>query len=314
MFKKIKKQVKLSKIAKFLGLKFSGRDFIIKGVTSLNNIKESHILFFTETINLKFDLKEKKKFSFSQLKKYSNIAVITDRKNINKITCQKLLSKNPRLDFEKVLNNFFVKKEEHKKHNRSFIEKGAKLGKNVGVGANTYIGKEVIIGHNTNILQNVVITGKVIIGANCVIKSNSTIGSEGFGFTRDGKKNFHFPHIGGISIGNRVWVGSNVSIEKGSLDTTIIEDDVVIDDLVQISHNVKVGRSSQITAGCIISGRAVIKEGCWLAPNASIDNAVIIGKKALIGMGSVVRKNVAENMIVVGNPAKELKRNKIRKN
>ena len=61
----------------------------------------------------------------------------------------------------------------------------------------------------------------------------------------------HFPHIGGIEIGNRVWIGSNVSIEKGSLDNTIIKDDVLIDDLVQIGHNVIVGKRTQITAGCI---------------------------------------------------------------
>ncbi len=310
MFTKTKANVPVSKIAKFLGIKFIGKDFNIKGVTSLDSLKDSHLLFFTEMINLSFNVKEKKKFKFSNLKKYSNVLMITDKENASKIPCLKFLSKNPRLDFEKVLNHFFVKKIKPTIHPTAVVEKGVILGNNIGIGAHSFIEKGVKIGNNTNILHNVIITGKVTIGSDCVIKSNSTIGSEGFGFTRDGEKNFHFPHIGEILIGNRVWLGSNVSIEKGSLDVTIINDDVVVDDLVQIGHNVKIGRSSQITAGCVISGRAVIEEGCWLAPNATIDNAVNIGRNALVGMGSVVRKDVSKNMIVVGNPAKELRKKK----
>ena len=103
MFTKTKANVPVSKIAKFLGIKFTGRDFNIKGVTSLDSLKDSHLLFFTEMINLTFNLKEEKKFKFSKLKKYSNVLMITNKENASKIPCLKFLSKNPRLDFEKVL-------------------------------------------------------------------------------------------------------------------------------------------------------------------------------------------------------------------
>lgn len=313
MFETIKTSVPISKIAKFLRINYKGKDFNLKGVTSLNSLKSGYITFYTETSNLTFGLKEKRKFDFSIFKKYSNILVITDIESAKKIPCLKFLSKNPRLDFEKILNNFFVKRKKAGIHPTAIIEKGAIIGKNVSVGSNSYIERDVKVGNNSNILHNVVITGKVNIGSDCVIKSNSTIGSEGFGFTRDGNRNFHFPHVGKILIGNRVWIGSNSTVEKGSLDNTIIEDDVVIDDLVQISHNVKIGKSSQITAGCIISGRAIINDGCWLAPNVTVDNAVTIGKGALVGMGSVVRKNVDKYMVVAGNPAKILRKNKNKK-
>jgi len=307
MFNKKKNKVKASTISKFLRLKYKGKDFYLEGVTSLNNLKRNHLIFYTEEINRKFRLKEKKNFNFSKLKKYINMLVITDKTNSKKIPISKIISDNPRFDFQKVLNKFFVIKNKNEIHSTAIIQNPKNLGKNVNVGANTFIEKDVKIGNNTTILNNVVITGEVIIGSNCVIKSNSTIGSEGFGFAYNNKRHIHFPHTGGIKIGKRVWIGSNVSIEKGSLENTLISDDVLIDDLVQIGHNVVIGKSCQITAGSILSGRCKIKRDCWIAPNVSVDNNITIGYKSIVGMGSVVRKDVKNKSVVAGNPAKLLR-------
>lgn len=308
MFEKINIKIKASKIAKNLDIKFNYKDFEIRGVAPIDKIKDHHIAFFTDTINKKFKLTEEKNFDLRKLSKFKNILIITDLKNSKKIKCKKLISKNPRFDFQKTMNNFFVKKKKNKIHSSSIIENKKNLGINVGVGANTFIEKNVKIGKNSTILNNVVITGKVSIGSNCVIKSNTTIGSEGFGFAYDKKKYVHFPHIGGVKIGNRVWIGSNVSIEKGSLEDTTIDDDVLIDDLVQIGHNVRINDRTQITAGCILSGKCRIGSDCWIAPNASIDNNVLIGNNSIVGMGSVVRKNVNKREMVAGVPAKVIKK------
>ena len=307
MFYKKKNNIKVSKISKYLRLRYKGKDFNIEGVTSLNKLKNNHITFFTEEVNRKFKLKEKNKFNFKKLKKYSNILVITDKINSKKIPCSKIISKNPRFDFQKISNKFFVIKKQNYIHSTSIIENPKNLGKNVNVGSNTFIEKNVKVGKNTIILSNVVITGEVIIGSNCVIKSNTTIGSEGFGFAYNNNKHIHFPHTGGIKIGKRVWIGSNVSIEKGSLDNTIISDGVLIDDLVQIGHNVKIGKGCQITAGSILSGRCKIRRDCWIAPNVSVDNNITIGYKSIVGMGSVVRKDVKSKSVIAGNPAKLLR-------
>ncbi len=308
MFLKKNATVKASKIAKFLGIKFKYKDFNVKGVVPIKGIKNFYISFLTDTINKKFNLKEKQNYNFSKLEKLSNIIIITDKKNSKKIRCMKFITQNPRYDFQRVMNKFFVKKIKNKIHPRSIIEDKKGLGKNVNVGANSYIEKGVRIGSNTTILNNVVITGKVSIGSDCVIKSNTTIGSEGFGFAYDKKKYVHFPHVGGIKIGDRTWIGSNVSIEKGSLDETVIENDVLIDDLVQIGHNVIIKKRSQITAGCVLSGRCRIGSDCWIAPNVSIDNNISVGNNSIIGMGSVIRKNVNEKEVVAGNPAKKIKK------
>lgn len=308
MFLKKNVKVKASKIAKFLGIKFKFKDFEVKGVGSIKNLKNFQISFLTDTINKKFNLKEKKNFDLSILKNRTNIIIITDRKNSHKISCMKFITENPRYDFQRVINKFFVKKIENKIHPTSIIEDKKSLSRNVNVGANTLIEKGVRIGKNTVILNNVVITGKVTIGSDCVIKSNSTIGSEGFGFAYDKNKYVHFPHIGGIKIGDRTWVGSNVSIEKGSLEDTVIESDVLIDDLVQIGHNVNIKKRTQITAGCVLSGRCYIGSDCWIAPNVSIDNNITVGNNSIIGMGSVIRHNVKEREVVAGNPARKIRK------
>ena len=152
-------------------------------------------------------------------------------------------------------------------------------------------------------------TGKVSIGRRCVIKANSTVGSEGFSFIFDKNKLEHFPQIGGITIGDDVWIGANSTIERAALDDTVIEEGVKVDDLVQIGHNTRIGKFSQITAGAVICGRVVLGERCWVAPKACIDNAVVVGKNALIGMGAVVLKDVPEGMVVAGVPAKVLRKN-----
>ncbi|HIJ65900.1 MAG TPA: UDP-3-O-(3-hydroxymyristoyl)glucosamine N-acyltransferase, partial [Candidatus Hydrogenedentes bacterium] len=130
----------------------------------------------------------------------------------------------------------------------------------------------------------------------------------GFSFVFDENALHHFPQIGRIVIGNHVWIGSNVCIERAALDETRIDDHCKIDDLVQIGHNANIHEACQITAGVIICGRVVLEPGCWVAPNAVIDNGVRVGHDALIGTGSVIRKDVEPNTVVAGVPGRVLRK------
>ena len=92
------------------------------------------------------------------------------------------------------------------------------------------------------------------------------------------------------------------------MDQTIIEDHVKIDDLVHIGHNSIVKKYTQITAGSIISGRVKIGKSCWIAPNSVIDPGCEIGDNCFVGTSSLVRSNFPENSVIVGSPAKFLKK------
>ena len=259
----------------------------------------------------KFKIKDNIEYDFKKLDNYQNIVLISTNDVKKKTNIPIIYSKNPRLDFQRVVMEFFSDEEFTSGiHSSAIVESNVKIGENVYVGPNCYIAKDVIIGDNTKILSNTVIFGVTEIGKNCVISSNCTIGSEGFSFSYDEKEFVHFNHIGGISIGNNVWIGSNCTVEKSQLDQTIIEDHVKIDDLVHISHNTVIRKSSQITVGAIICGRAKIGEDCWIAPNAVIDTGCEIGNNCFVGISSVVRNDFPDNCVMVGTPAKLLRMNK----
>ena len=99
------------------------------------------------------------------------------------------------------------------------------------------------------------------------------------------------------------------ALPEEMIDKTIIEDHVKIDDLVQIGHNAIIKKFSQIAAGTIISGRVKIGVGCWIAPNVVVDNGNEIGDNCLVGSLSLVKTNFPKNSIIVGSPARLLKKN-----
>ena len=288
-------------LAGFLQKKLVGENSIIYEPRSVDSVRDNSVIFVDNVWCKDFDYKK--------LKTFSDVLVITNEDIRKKAECSFILTEEPRLDYIRMLNRFFLRKPVAEVHPTAVVDKKAVIGQSVSIGAHAFIGPEVRIGDDTAVHQNVVITGKVSIGRRCVIKANSTVGSEGFSFIFDKNKLEHFPQIGGITIGDDVWIGANSTIERAALDDTVIEEGVKVDDLVQIGHNTRIGKFSQITAGAVICGRVVLGERCWVAPKACIDNAVVVGKNALIGMGAVVLKDVPEGMVVAGVPAKVLRKN-----
>lgn len=302
MFQKQPNSVYAEEIAAFLGKKLVGENVLIYEPRSVHAIKNNALIFVDNVWCKNFD--------YNRLESFQDILVLTNEDIRQKSNCSFIKTDQPRLDFINILHRFFIRTAPASIHNSAVIDPQAALGKSVAVASNVYIGPEVSVGDNTTIEANVVISGKVSIGKNCVIKANSTIGSEGFSFVFERQRLQHFPQIGAIVIGDNVWIGSNSTVERATLDDTIIEDEVKIDDLVQIGHNTRIGHSSQITAGSIICGRVNIGARCWIAPNACIDNGVTVGDDSVIGMGSVVLKNVPAVSVFAGVPAKFLRINK----
>ena len=309
MYRSRKNKISVKKIAKFLKTSYTGKNFDITSLSSLNNVKNNSLLFYSELANFQFKIKDNVNYDLKKLGKFKNIALITTDKIKNKINVPIISSENPRLDFQRVAMEFFTEDEfSPGVHKTAIIEKGSTIGKDVYIGPHCYIGNSVKIGDKTKVLANTCIYGKTQIGSNSVILSNTTIGSEGFSFYFTGNEFFHSPHFGSILIGDNVWIGANCTVEKSQIDQTIIEDHVKIDDLVHIGHNSITKKNTQIAAGSIISGRVKIGRGCWIAPNSVVDPGCEIGDDCFVGTSSLVRSNFPENSVIVGSPAKFLKK------
>jgi UDP-3-O-[3-hydroxymyristoyl] glucosamine N-acyltransferase len=225
---------------------------------------------------------------------------------------------NPKLTFTRILNHFFVRQPEWGIHSSAIIHKNAVIEKQVYIGPQSVIGAATV-GKNTIIHGNCFIYDNVTIGSNVVIHAGTVIGADGFGYARNDSGRLElFPHIGGVIIEDNVEIGSNTSIDRGSLDNTIIKTGAKIDNLVHIAHNVIVGKHSAVIANAMIGGSVKISDYAWIAPSAAVMNQLQIGKGTTIGLGAVLTKNVPDNEVWTGSPARPLKQfiemqNKIKK-
>lgn len=138
------------------------------------------------------------------------------------------------------------------------------------------------------------------------IGEGTVIGGKGFGWF--GNPPIRFPHIGGVRIGYEVELGSNVTIDRGALDDTVIGDHVKIDNGVHVGHNATIGERSILTAHCIIGGSATVGKDCWIGLGAIIKNQVTIGDGVTVGMGAIVLRDVPDGVTIVGNPARILEK------
>jgi UDP-3-O-[3-hydroxymyristoyl] glucosamine N-acyltransferase len=180
------------------------------------------------------------------------------------------------------------------------------------VGRYCAIDDDVEIGEGTVIRNNVTIStanGKVKIGKNCFIKSGTVIGEKGFGFgfTED-LTPVEIVHTGGVIIGDNVEIGALCTVVSGTVDPTVLEDYVKLDDHIHVAHNCFIGEKSCLTAGANLSGGARLGKKCWIGPLSNISVKLNIADGTLVGQGAIVIKDTEENDIVVGNPARFLRK------
>ncbi len=131
------------------------------------------------------------------------------------------------------------------------IETGVELGDNVSVGAGCFIGKNAKLGNNTKLWANVTIYHEVSLGDDCLVQSGTVIGSDGFGYANDKGEWIKIPQLGSVRIGNRVEIGACTTIDRGALEDTIIEDNVILDNQLQIAHNVQIGYGTVMPGGTV---------------------------------------------------------------
>jgi UDP-3-O-[3-hydroxymyristoyl] glucosamine N-acyltransferase len=186
--------------------------------------------------------------------------------------------------------------------NNVLVGKNVKIGKNCFIGANSVIEHDVIIGDNCVIGSQVILKNS-ILGKNVVIQDSCKIGLKGFGFIPIKEKNFKFPHIGRVLIDDNVEIASGCTIDRGSLDDTIIGKNTYLDNQVHIAHNVKIGSNCMIAGQVGFAGSSTIGNNVSIGGQAGISGHLKIGNNVKIGGGSGVVKDVGDNQVVMGYPA-----------
>ncbi len=269
------------------------------GFSSISSSKEGYVTFCSS--------KNSNGKKLIELSKASLIICPSEFSNFSFSTNASLLFvKNPRYAFIQCLNKFLISKRKTGIHPTAIVET-KKIGKNCYIGPFTYVDENVSIGDNTIIYGNVYIYDNVKIGNNVIIHVASVIGSDGFGFEVNLENKLErFPHIGGVEIHDDVEIGANNCIDRGTLDNTIVGQGTKTDNNVHIAHNVKIGKNCAFAAGVTLSGSCIVEDNVFFGTSAVVRDWIKIGKKAFIGIGSVVVKDVPSNTTVMGVPAKSI--------
>lgn len=274
-------------------------NILINSVASLESSNQNSISFFNNP-------------KYLDLLKITKAAiVITNAESLAFRKGSAIVSNNPYLYFAKVSRLLNPSKVPKKGISKSaMIHPTCKLGQNIFIGPNVVIEENVsiadgvtvhagviiesdnIIGDNSTIHPNVVIKTNTIIGRNCTIYAGSVIGSDGFGYAKDNDKWFAIPQIGKVIVGDNVDIGANSTIDRGTLDDTIISSGVKIDNLVQIGHNCVIGENT-IIAGCVgIAGSAKIGKNCAIGGAAMILGHLSIADNVIISPGSMITRSI----------------------
>lgn len=216
---------------------------------------------------------------------------------------------HPRLVFSKILNEFSKQDVHPKVDETASISASAEIGENVHIGRYAVIGENVTIGKGTIIYDHVTIYPNTEIKENGIIHSGAVLGGDGFGYVRDEfNKPIKIKHIGGLLIHEDVEIGCNSCIDRGTLSNTIIGANTKISNQCNISHNVSIGERVMICAKACVNGSTTIKDDVWISPGSVINNGLLLEKNCTVGSGAVVIKDVKQNDVVAGVPAKSIKK------
>ena len=294
--------MKITEIAEFLGGEIVGDgETNILRVASLENAQPDEISFVEKTE------------SFTG----TNASCLIVPKSFEaKPSCSFIKVKDPKLAFAKIAEKLHPFDWRNGWHETASIDansdvRASFIGAFVSVGENSYVGESSVIHDGVRIGKNVkirkgsiihpncVIYDNVEIGYDCVIHAGVVIGADGFGFVRDGERGYvKFPQIGTVIIEDNVEIGANSCVDRGALGETRIGEGTKIDNLVQIAHNVQIGKRVVIAAQTGISGSTIIEDDCviggqvGMGDHATVKTGAIIGSQAGVLPGKIVRAGV----------------------
>jgi len=190
------------------------------------------------------------------------------------------------------------------------IEPGAVIGARAIVHAGCYVGARARLGEDALLYPNVTVREECELGDRVIVHSGTVVGSDGFGFVRDGDVYRKLPQVGNVVVGEDVEIGANVTIDRATTGTTRIGAGSKIDNLVQIAHNVQIGRNCIIVAQVGISGSTALGDDVVLAGQVGVVGHIEIGDGASVGAKAGVSKSVKAGERMFGCPAMPLRQAK----
>ncbi len=308
------KNITLSRLAELTGGEVYGDGSVaISGVCSIDNPVSGNIALALMPSKIHWESNERP-------------SAIIVKKNAEGHDIPQLVHANPRLAFTHALRHFYIDEKiksgidpnagvaedaeiapDARVGPFAVVESKAVIGPGAIIGAGCYIGERSVIGKGTKLYPNVSVMHDVTTGARCIFHSGVVIGSDGFGFTPTPDGNLKVPQVGRVEIGNDVEIGANSTIDRATLDVTRIGDDVKIDNLVQVAHNVQIGPHTRIAAQAGMSGRVVIESNVVIAGQAGFQNGVRVGEGSVIAGRAGVTRDVSPGSRISGFPARDHK-------
>jgi len=269
-------KISLKDLASRFNLTYVGDDNqSVNGVATLAKAQNNHLTFLANS-----------KYTSQLDSTNAGIVVLSEKQNYQG---NSLISANPYVDFAKIAT-FFQNNQKHV----NGVHSSAVIAKSAVIATNVSIGPYCIIGENTHIADNTILEARVTIGNNCtigsaclikpnvvinceckignrvILHSGAIIGADGFGLARDKDKWIKVPQLGAVQIGDDCEIGANTTIDRGTLDDTILEEDVHLDNQIQIAHNVYIGAHT-VMAGCsAVAGSAKIGKNCLVGGGVGI--------------------------------------------
>ena len=290
---------------------------MFENINSIEQANEFDLIFYNDSRQLNF------------LKKTKAKACLIKRENIDLLpeSCSAIIVDDPYLVFSHISNLFYKPiKSNGIISDQCEISKLAKISKNVQINnfvtidSNVTIKENVIISENSKIGPNVTIDNNTFIGANsvisnsiigknCFLKSNVVLGGIGFGFANNEK--ITFQHFGKVIIEDNVHIGSNTCIDRANFGSTRIGSGTRLDNLIQIAHNVVIGKNAAIAAQVGIAGSTKIGDNVMIGGQAGISGHLLIGNNVKIAAKSGVTKNIKDDSVIGGFPATDIKKWKL---
>ncbi len=304
---------KVSEIAKWVnGTIVGDKNVIIEGLASIEECKQGDISFVSDK-------------RFIPLAKKSKASALIVNERIEGFSGSQIVVEHPYLVFTRLVEKFIEKRQIRGIDKTARISPSSEIEKDASIGAfciiednvfigeksvvfpHVFIGKGSFIGKNVTIYPNVSILEKSRIGNNVIIHSGTVIGSDGFGFITKDNKHYKIPQIGYVQIENDVEIGANVTIDRATLGKTVVGEGTKIDNLVQIAHNVQIGKNCLIAAQVGIAGSTIIEDNVKLAGQAGIVGHIKIERGCIVAAQAGVTHSLKKNIVVSGYPAREHK-------